>query len=46
MFIIIYLHCVHYHEKRMEESEAAAKNLKLLQREHQESINQKRQIPK
>ena len=38
--IIIYLHCVHYsvhHEKCMEESEAAAKDLKLLQREHQES---------
>ena len=36
--IIIHLHCVHYnvhHEKCMEESEAAAKDLKLLQ--HQES---------
>ena len=45
MFIIIHLHCVYYHEKCIEESEAAAKNLKFLQREHQESINHKRQIP-
>ena len=43
LIIIIYLHCVHYsvhHEKCMEESEAPAKDLKLLQREHQESVQE------
>ena len=41
--INIHLHCVHYsvhHEKCMEESEAPAKDLKLLQREHQESVQE------
>ena len=39
----IFVHCVHYsvyHEKCMEESEAAAKDLKLLQREHKESVQE------
>ena len=41
--IIIHLHCVHYsvhHKKCMEESEAPAKDLKLLQKEHQESVQE------
>ena len=39
----IYVHCIHYsvhHEKCMEESEAAAKDSKLLQREHKESVQE------
>ena len=39
----IHVHCIHYsvhHEKCMEESEAAAKDLKLLQKEHKESVQE------
>ena len=38
-----YVHCVHYsvhHEKCIEESEAPAKDLKLLQREQQQSVQE------
>ena len=40
MYYYFFIHYSVHHEKCMEESEAPAKDLKLLQREHQESVQE------